>query len=105
MAFARILLLLLGALGVLLLGAVAPAMAATEPAPCHEMAGSLSDAPTRSSDRPMKSMACCVACIAAPSIVPPMRSPVASRPDRPQPAVRLLPTGRHPSPASGPPKA
>ncbi len=105
MAFARTLLLLLGALGVLLLGAVSPTTASTEPAPCHEMAGKTSDTPARSPERPMKSMACCVACIAAPAIVPPMRSTVASRPGMPQPAVRILPTGRRPSPDTGPPKA
>lgn len=105
MALLRTLLLLLGALGVLLLGAVAPATASTEPPPCHEMAGMAPDAPASSSDKPMKSMACCVACIAAPAIVPPVGAGVSSRTTPPQPALRVLPTGRRPSPDTGPPKA
>lgn len=105
MALARTLLLLLGALGVLLLGAVAPAIASNEPPPCHEMAGMTSDAPASTPDKPMKSMACCVACIAAPAITPPVRAGVASRATRPQPTLRVLPTGRRPSPDTGPPKA
>ncbi len=105
MALVRTLLLLLGALGVLLLGAVSPAMAATEAPPCHDMAGMTSGAPASTPDKPMKSMACCVACIAAPAIVPPVRTGVTARPTPPQPALRVLPTGRSPSPDTGPPKA
>ena len=105
MAFARTLLLLLGALGVLLLGAVSPVAASTEAPPCHEMAGMTSDAPASTPDKPMKSMACCVACIAAPAIVPPFRTNVAVRLKQPQPALRLLPAGRRLSPETGPPKA
>ena len=105
MAFVRTLLMLLGALGVLLLGAVSPTMAATEAPPCHEMAGMSSDRPAQSPDRPMKSMACCVSCIAAPSITPPVRTGVAVRAALPQPTLRTLPTGRRPSPDTGPPKA
>jgi hypothetical protein len=104
MALVRTLLLLLGALGVLLLGAVSPSMAASEPPPCHETAGAASHAPTSTPDRPMKSMACCVACIAAPAVVPPVRTGVTIRPTPPQPALRVLPTGRRPSPDTGPPK-
>ncbi|WP_428149304.1 hypothetical protein [Brevundimonas sp.] len=105
MALARTLLLLLGAFGVLLLGAVSPAAASTETPPCHDMAGMTSDAPASSPERPMKSMACCVACIAAPTIVPPLRTGMGARPTLPQPALRVLPTGRRPSPDTGPPRA
>jgi len=105
MALLRTLLLLLGALGVLLLGAVSPAAASTETPPCHEMAGMASDAPASKPDKPMKSMACCIACIAAPAIVPPIRSGVAVRAAVPQPALRALPSGRRLSPETGPPKA
>lgn len=105
MALVRTLLLLLGALGVLLLGAVSPSMAASETPPCHEMAGATPDAPASTPDRPMKSMACCVACIAAPAVVPPVRTGVMARPAPPHPGLRALPTGRRPSPETGPPKA
>lgn len=105
MDFVRTLLLLLGALGVLLLGAVSPAAASTETPPCHEMTGMTSDAPTSTPDKPMKSMACCVACIAAQAIIPPIRTGITTRPSLPQPTLRVLPTGRRPSPDTGPPKA
>ena len=105
MALVRTLLLLLGALGVLLLGAVSPVAASTEPPPCHDMAGMTSDAPASTPDKPMKSMACCVACIAAPAFIPPIRSDVAVRVAAPQPTLRALPSGRRLTPETGPPKA
>lgn len=105
MAFFRTLFMLLGALGVLLLGAVSPVAASTAGPPCHEMAGMTSDAPASRPERPMKSMACCVACIAAPGIVSPVGAGVMARPTLPQPNLRVLPTGRRPSPDTGPPKA
>lgn len=102
----RTLLMLLGAFGVLMLGGVAPAMASDAAPPCHEMAreaGHKGSAP--SSERTMKSMACCVACVVAPSITPPVRAVVAA----PRPILKAttpaLPVGRHPSPDTGPPKA
>lgn len=104
MALARTLFMLLGALGVLLLGAVPPAMADRPPPPCHEMAGTgHGDAPSQP-DKPMKSMACCVACIAAPGITPPDRSGVAARPASLKPAARALPVGLRLTPETGPPK-
>jgi len=105
MAVVRTLCMLLGALGVLLLGAVSPTLASTEPAPCHETADTGSDGPSRSSDAPMKSMACCVACIATPAIAPPVRTGVGVRAASPQPTPRILPNGQRPSPDTGPPKA
>ncbi len=105
MAFARTLFMLLGALGVLLLGAVPPAMADSPPPPCHEMAAMGHGDSTPQPDKPMKSMACCVACIAAPGIVPPVRGGVAVRAALPHPAVRALPAGRRLTPETGPPRA
>lgn len=109
MAFARTLFMLLGALGVLLLGAVLPAMADSPPPPCHEMAAmrhgdSTSQPGAPQPDKPMKSMACCVACIAAPGITPPDRSGVAARPSALKPAARALPVGLRLTPETGPPK-
>jgi hypothetical protein len=105
MAFARTLLMLLGALGVLLLGAVSPAMASAEPAPCHEMAGMGHGDGAPQPDKPVKSMACCVACIAAPGVTPPVRSGVAVRAALPHPTLPALPTGRRLTPETGPPRA
>ena len=105
MALLRTLLLLLGAVGVLLLGAVSPSVAAIGAPPCHEMAGMTSEAPTSKPDRAMKSVACCVACTAPPAIVPPIQAGVAIRSATPQPIPRTLPTGRRLSPETGPPKA
>lgn len=105
--------MLLGALGVLLLGAVPPAMADSPPPPCHKMAAmghrdatSKPGAPQPDTpDKPMKSMPCCVACVAAPAITPPDRSGITVRPTSPQPAVRALPVGLRLTPETGPPKA
>ena len=105
MALARILLLLLGAIGVLMLGAVSPSVAATESPPCHEMSGMGPQDPAPSPDKPMKRMACCVACIAAPTVIPPVRSGIPARVALPQPSPRALPTGRLLTPETGPPKA
>lgn len=105
MAFARTLFILLGALGVLLLGAVPPAMADSPQPPCHEMAGMGHGDSAPQPDKPMKSMACCVACIAAPAITPPDRSGITVRPASPQPAARALPVGLRLTPETGPPKA
>ena len=105
MAFARTLFMLLGALGVLLLGAAPPAMADSPPPPCHEMTAMGHGDSTPQPDNPMKSMACCVACIAAPAITPPVRSGVTGRAALPQPAARALPAGRRLTPETGPPKA
>lgn len=104
----RTLLMLLGALGVLLLGAAAPVMAETGPPPCHErvdMVGVDHGSPASTPDRPMKSMACCVACIAAPTVTPHVRAAVTQLRARPVALDRVLPTGLRAMPETGPPKA
>ena len=98
-------LLLIGALAVLTLGAVgvsaSPAMAE---APCHETSHA---APDQTPDQPVKTvkaMACCVACVAAPTLDP------ASGPGPAVTPVRLnaprvdFPAGRLLSPEPGPPR-
>lgn len=100
--------MMLGVMGVLLLGAASPVMADDGPAPCHEMAGMTGmahGAPASTPDWPMKSMACCVACVAAPSLTPPVRSAVTLPRARPVALDRALPTGLRTSPETGPPKA
>jgi hypothetical protein len=101
------LLLLIGALAVLTLGALgvsaAPAMAE---APCHEMSHettSTDPAPNRPA-KAMKAMACCVACVAAPALPPATHPGAAVAPDRLRAPLLDLPTGRRPSPEPGPPR-
>lgn len=101
--------MLLAALSVLMLGA-APASAQGEvPPPCHDGgAASRSQdhapAPAGTSGKAMAAMACCVACVVAPSPQPPVRL-VTLLPDRPAPPVpSSVPTGLSPAPEHGPPK-
>jgi hypothetical protein len=103
------LLLLIGALAVLTLGAfgvsASPAMAET---PCHEMGQATPDpsgkAPDKAPDKAMKAMACCVACVAAPTIPPAARPQTAAAPLRLTAVSPALPSGRRPSPEPGPPR-
>lgn len=98
--------LLAGTFAVLLLGGV-PAQAASNASapPCHEvMAEHGAPAqPHQAPDKAMKSMACCVACVAGLD-VPVMRS-VAQRIAVPvSDHAETLPKGLTPSPEHGPPK-
>jgi hypothetical protein len=108
MAMLRTLSMLLGALAVLWLGAVAaPASASAEAPPCHEMTmshGMAPDAPAPSPDKPMKSMSCCIACVATPLPQPPVRAAI--RAPAPLHASRLQaqPVGRTTQPEPGPPR-
>lgn len=100
--------MLLGALSVLMLGAI-PASATTGDAtpPCHEAAGSHPDVPAHqgNSGKALAAMACCVSCVITPVMQPPPRdlAPHAERPAAPVPAS--LPVGLSPAPEPGPPKA
>jgi hypothetical protein len=102
------LMMLLGALAVLTVGAV-PASARGDVAsapPCHETtmhhdgAGTPSPAP----EKAMKTMACCVACVTMPSVLPPEQP----RAIAPAPAViaapAALPAGERPAPEPHPPR-
>lgn len=98
--------LLAGTFAVLLLGGVPAQAAANGPTPpCHEAMTEYGAPakPHRAPDKAMKSMACCVACVAALD-VPVMRT-VAQRIAVPiSDRVEALPTGRTPAPEHGPPK-
>lgn len=103
------LLLLIGALAVLTLGAVGvSAGPAAAEAHCHETGSAASD-PTpdhsgKTAGKAMKAMACCVACVAAPTVDP------ASAPSRMGAPPRLgaarfdVPAGLRLSPEPGPPR-
>lgn len=103
------LLLLLGALAVLTLGAVgvsaSPAMAE---APCHEMSHSTpdqtSDQAPNTSGKAMKPMVCCAACVAAPAVEPAARLTSTISPARLSAPLVDLPAGRRLSPEPGPPR-
>ena len=100
------LLMLLGALAVLMIGAL-PASALSDSSsapPCHETMSHASGAETPSPDKPMKAMECCVVCVTAPTLRAPERARLAT--PRPAPAVRLaaLPAGERPAPEPHPPR-
>lgn len=99
-------LMLLGALSVLLLGATAtPAGADAVPPPCHEQAAEHgTQAPQHAPGDAMTAMSCCVACVSAPDIQPPVRGRIVA--PSPPPAARqsTLPTGLSPAPEPGPPR-
>lgn len=103
------LLLLIGALAVLSLGALGvsagPAMAE---APCHETGHETGhetpDPSGKGPDKAMKAMACCVACVAAPTIPPAARPQTAAAPLRLTAVSPALPSGRRLSPEPGPPR-
>ncbi|WP_395943588.1 hypothetical protein [Brevundimonas sp.] len=103
------LLLMLGALAVLTLGAIgvsaSPAMAE---APCHEMShstpGQTPDQAPNSSGKAMKAMACCAACVAAPAVDPAGRFAPTISPARLSAPLVDLPAGRRLSPEPGPPR-
>lgn len=97
-------LMLLGALSVLMLGA-APATAEAPP-PCHEMTGrSGPDMPQPTPDDAMMAMGCCIACVTAPDLTPPVRGRIAAPPSPPVAPRLSLPAGLSPAPEHGPPKA
>ncbi|MFN3670264.1 MAG: hypothetical protein ACK4VY_13230 [Brevundimonas sp.] len=103
------LLLLIGALAVLTLGALGvsagPAMAE---APCHETSHAAPDqTPDHSGKtpgKPMKAMACCVACVAAPNLDPASDSAPTVAPARLTAPLFNVPAGLLLSPEPGPPR-
>jgi hypothetical protein len=106
----NLILMLLGALSVLILGAL-PASAKTgdAAAPCHEAAAtspSHHEAPVPSGkpEKGMVTMACCVSCVVAPALQSPA-SELAAHPEAPAvPVPASLPVGLSPTPEHGPPK-
>ena len=102
----NVILMLLGAVSVLLLGAAPGIAMTTEAPPCHQAAGqtgSGQESPA-SSGKVVAAMACCVSCVVTPALLPPARTlaGVRARPAPPVPAS--LPIGLSPAPEPGPPK-
>lgn len=107
----NLILMLLGALSVLMLGA-APASAMTGGAtpPCHEAAMAFQShqetpAPSGKPGKAAVAMACCVSCVVTPALQPPSRE-LTRHPQTPAaPVPTSLPVGLSPTPEHGPPKA
>ena len=105
----NVILMLLGALSVLILGAVPPSATAGEAAPCHEtVAASQSHheapAPSGKPGKATAAMACCVSCVVTPALQPPARE-LTVHPETPAlPVPASLPVGLSPIPEHGPPK-
>lgn len=97
----RAVFLMLGVLAVLTLGGLgAPVMAEAPAAPCHEAAAD----GVQDEDRARPFMACCAACVAAPTPAP---SAVAwiEHVQTPYPRPALAREGLAPAPEPGPPRA
>lgn len=105
----NLILMLLGALSVLLLGAIpASAMTGDATPPCHEMTTAQTHheapAPSGESGKAMAAMACCVSCVVTPALQPPARA-LTVHPEAPAaPVPASLPVGLSPAPEHGPPK-
>ncbi|WP_348683830.1 hypothetical protein [Brevundimonas aurantiaca] len=103
------LLLLIGALAVLTLGAVSvsagPAMAGP---PCHETSAearhTAPDQAPAHQNKAMKAMACCAACVMAPALDPAGRPGPTIAPARLAAPLIDFPAGRLLSPEPGPPR-
>lgn len=102
------LVMLLGALAVLMSGAVPASAVAGEasPPPCHQTAPHHGGAetPAPAPGKAMKAMDCCVACVGAPVLTPPTPARLSS----PPPAVAMTPdgtpAGERPEPEPHPPR-
>ena len=101
--------MLLGALAVLMTGIV-PAMAMpgddASPPPCHEMGVEQREASSQPTHpgKAMKTMDCCVACVAAPVLSPPARGRLTTPRPMATAAPMALPSGERPSPEPHPPR-
>lgn len=97
-------LMLLGALSVLMLGA-APAAADAAPPSCHETPTHHGpDTSQTTTDGVMMAMGCCIACVTAPDLEPPVRGRIAAPSPLPAASPLALPTGLSPAPEHGPPR-
>ena len=103
MKFLSSILMLIGALAVLSLGAVGASAAPASTPPCHETGAPMSDPPEHS-PKAMKAMICCVACVGAPSPSSPPLPGLAASPSRLVIGLVDMPAGRLLSPEPGPPR-
>jgi len=102
--FLSSILMLIGALAVLSLGAVSASAAPASIPPCHETGAPTSD-PSEHSPKAMKAMICCVACVAAPSPTCPPLPGLPVSPSRLTVGLIDMPAGRLLSPEPDPPRS
>jgi hypothetical protein len=106
----QFLLVLIGALSVLVLGALPTHAMGTETVapPCHDMAmpAGSTDTPGQSQepDQPMTVMACCMACVASPLPRPPVRPATRIPVEKATAKVTCPPNGRTLTPEPRPPR-
>lgn len=102
------LLLLIGALSVLALGAVGASASPAIAVPCHqtghETGQSSPDQAPNHAPKAMKAMICCVACVATSTLDPAPLSGPAPSPSRIAAGPAALPVGQLLSPEPGPPR-
>lgn len=98
------LLLLIGALSVLALGAVGASASPATAAPCHETGQPSPDQTPNHAPKAMKTMICCVACVAAPTLDPSPISGLTLSPSRIVAMPAAIPAGQLLSPEPGPPR-
>jgi hypothetical protein len=104
----NLILMLLGALSVLMLGAIPASAMANDAPPCHEATAQTHHEAPPASGKPgkaMAAMACCVACVVAPALQPPAGEPAVLSESLARPVPASLPVGLSPTPEHGPPKA
>ncbi|QYF87941.1 hypothetical protein [Brevundimonas sp. PAMC22021] len=107
MKIVRIILMLMGVASVLSLGAVAASAAPVSEPPCHQTEGAAPHhpgGPASEAPRSMKVMGCCVACIAASPISAASPDQVTTGSASTGVVLTILPSGRSPAPAVGPPR-
>ncbi|NJC41938.1 hypothetical protein GGQ87_002233 [Brevundimonas alba] len=102
------LMMLLGALAVLMTGAL-PASAggaATSAPPCHQERShrGAAETPSPASGKMMKAMDCCVGCVAAPQLRSPEPVRVVSPRPTKLPLPAAMPVGEQPAPEPHPPR-
>ena len=102
------LMMLLGALAVLMTGAV-PASAlgdVSSAPPCHETAThhAGTEAPSPAPGKAVQAMDCCVACVASPTLQPPGRARLTTPPPGVAVPPVTVPTGEQPAPEPHPPR-
>ncbi|RZJ17542.1 MAG: hypothetical protein EON91_08945 [Brevundimonas sp.] len=107
MRMLQTLLLLIGAMAVLVLGAGGMPASAAEPAPCHAEGATHHSAPDTPAtpSKALKTMGCCVVCVTAPLPQPPGATTAAASAARPARLPTALPRGLIPSPEPFPPRA
>jgi len=100
----RTLLLVMGALAILSLGAAGASAAPRQAPPCHEMGGNAPAPDHHAPAKAMKVMACCAACVVAPAPETPTGAKATLSRASVAPAPTLALPGRRLTPEPAPPR-